>query len=110
MFAVAITREAELPTSASGGLSQIAKGGVELRQARDTILSQSKELAGIAQLKMCIKSPEDNVAFYKASEGSVKSELTMLTAESSRLGQFIGSVRAEVHEIKEKLAASDTVG
>lgn len=50
------TRKAELLPSTSPPLSQIEKDNTELRPARDSIPSQSKELEVMAQLKLSIKS------------------------------------------------------
>lgn len=90
--AFAGTREAELLSNESTTLNKIATATAELRQARDTISTQSRELAKIAQLKMSIKSLQDNVAFYEASEESLKGELAAVTMESTRLGQLFDSV------------------
>lgn len=75
----------ELPSKASSASSQIASATAELRQARNTISMQSKELAKNAQLRMSMKSLEDNVAFYNGSEGSPKSEFAVMTTKSTVL-------------------------
>lgn len=59
----------------------------------------------IAHLKMSIKHLEDSVAFYEASEESLKSELAMATIESTWPGRLFDNVRAEVIKVQLKLAA-----
>lgn len=66
--AVVGTCAAELVSSASAASGQMERTTTELRQARDTISNQAKELAKIAPMKMSIKSLEDKVEFYEASE------------------------------------------
>lgn len=107
--ATASTRNAEFVSNASAVSYQIARGTAEWRQAHRTISTQSRELGRIVLLKKCIKSLEENVAFYKASEGSMNGELAAATAQSTRLGQLFDSVRADGGDLQEKLEARDAV-
>lgn len=54
--------EAELLSGTSAALSQIERVTVEVSQVRDTILTQSKELENIGQLKTFLKSLEYDTA------------------------------------------------
>lgn len=63
----------------------------------------------IVQLKMSTKNLKDNVAFYEASEDSLKSELAISTTEATRPGQLFVNVLVEVIDLKGKLAARDVV-
>lgn len=54
--------------------NQAERASVELHYACRTILTQSKELAYVAQLRSSIKSVEVNMAFYKAYEEELKKE------------------------------------
>lgn len=63
-LAVAGTGEAELLSRASVASSQIARATAQLCQPRDMIVSQSRELASIMQLKMSIESLENTMTLY----------------------------------------------
>lgn len=52
---------------------------------------------------------ENNVAFYEASKDRLKSELAAVTAESTRIGQLFGSVRAEVDDLQNWLCSKHVV-
>lgn len=93
---VAGMREAELVSSVSAASSHISRATAVLRQACDTISTQSKKLATVAQLKSSMKSLEDNVAFHEASGEDLKSELVPTTTETTRLSQLFDDVRANV--------------
>lgn len=56
--AAASTRKAELLSGTSVAPSIRSRATAELHQARDTILTQSKSLEKIAQLKTTIKNPK----------------------------------------------------
>lgn len=56
---------------------------------------------------MSWKSLEDTVAFYEESEDSLLTELAMATTESTQLGQWFDSLRADVINVQRKLAARD---
>lgn len=107
--AVASTHIVKLPFCASAASCQIAGATTRLRQACDTILTQSKELENITQLEMYLKSLIDSVTFSKASEQSIRSTSATATTESTRLGQLFDSTRAEMVDLQSKLAARDAV-
>lgn len=62
----------------------MARTTAEVRQASDTVSTQGKEVAKIAQLKSSIKGLEDNVSFYKATERELKYELEKAIKDSTR--------------------------
>lgn len=72
LVAAATLREAKLICNASAASEQIARSPAALHQACDTITTQSKKLASVAQLKSSTKSPENRVAFHEASEDELK--------------------------------------
>lgn len=80
--------------------SQIATATAELRQARDTISTNCRELTKIAQLKIFIISLEESVASMNPVRRVLKSELAAATTESTRLVQLFDSIRAEVATYK----------
>lgn len=61
-------------SSGSAASSQIERATAKLRQAHDTISMQSEQLSNIAKLKISIRSLQDTVEFYEASEESLKIE------------------------------------
>lgn len=71
--AVTSTRKVDLHSGPSAASCQIEKDTAELCQARDTISTQSKDMAKIVRLKTSIKLLEDNVEFYEASKEILKS-------------------------------------
>lgn len=89
-------RETELLSSVSAFSIQIARATAELHQSCDTITMQNKELAEIVLLKISIKSVEDNVALYKASNESFNCERAEATTESTRPDKFFDIVSAKV--------------
>lgn len=95
----ASTHEAELRSSPSATLSVRARATAELRQARDTISTQNKKLAEVMHLKMSINSLKDSIAFYKAREESLKSELSAEMTESTRIGLIFDDTSADVVDL-----------
>lgn len=85
----ASTRLVELLSKVSESSNQISRATTELRQARDTVTMQSKDLVRRAQLKMFIKSLEDNVAFYEASEDCSNSKFARRPRRVPRLVSFL---------------------
>lgn len=86
-------------SSASKASSPIERATAEFQQVRGTILTQSRELAKVTQLKMPITSLGDSVAFYKNSEKCSKSEIAAVTTESMQRAQLFHSVRAEMADM-----------
>lgn len=103
------TRETELLSSASAASTQMRTATDELRQERHTTSTQGRVIAKIKQLKMIIKSLEDDVSFTEGSGEDVNSELAATITESTWLCQLFDSVRAEGAEIQERLGGRDTV-
>lgn len=66
-----------------------------------------KTLERLAQLKMPIKSLEDNNTFYEANENGVSGEFSKATMGNTMLGEFVDSTRVELVSELEKLAARD---
>lgn len=58
---------------------------------------------------MSIISPEENVAFYEFSEEGLKVELADVTAETTRLGEFLECMRAQMGYLRENMAAKNVV-
>lgn len=71
--------------------------------------TQDLALASITQSKTSIKTLEDNVAFYEASEENLKSELMVVRTESTALGQLFNDIRAEVADFQELLGVRHAV-
>lgn len=78
-------------------------------QARNTISIQSRELAKIAYLNMYIRRLKHNLASNEASEESWNGEFAAATTKSIQLGQLFNNVRAEVADLREKVAAKNAV-
>lgn len=95
--------------SAWAASGQIARATAELRQACDTISTQRREFAKIAQLTMSIKILEGNIAFYKVSEADLKGKLAKIMAKSTRLEESFDGTRTPVLDLREKLAPKDAV-
>lgn len=68
----AFTRKVGLFSNELVGPSHMARITAELCQSCVKIPMQSKALAKVARLKSPIKSLEENVSFYKASEEKLK--------------------------------------
>lgn len=104
---VSSTCDAVILFSTSGVLSQIARAIAELRQTCNTISTQAKQFAKIAQLKMSTKGLEDKLVSYEASEDSLKLELAAETTKSNWIGQLLYGVRAEVADLQKRLSAKN---
>lgn len=103
------TCEAKVLSSSSEASSQITRATTELHQAHDTVSTRDTELVRTAQLKMSIKSLEDNVEFYEGSEVSLKIGFATVTTESINFGQLFDSTRAEVVDFQKKLISEDFI-
>lgn len=68
---------------------------------------QSKELAIVAQLMTTLKSLEDSDLFYKGCEEDLKAEFMRATAKSTHLGEYFDSVRAQVADLRGRMAAKE---
>lgn len=84
----------ELLANASAAPGQITRATALLRREQDTISTQSMEVAKIVQLNKRIKNFQENVSFYKASEGDVEEKVARATAESTRLGKLFDHTSA----------------
>lgn len=89
-------REVELLYSFSAALGQIAVATIELRQACDTILTQSKRLAKVGHLKTAFNSLEDSIVFYETSGEGLKGEPETATEECTRTGELFKLTPAQV--------------
>lgn len=65
-------RQSEFFTNSATTLYQMDRATEELRQVRETITTQGKELMNIAQLQASIMDHDENVALYKASKEDLK--------------------------------------
>lgn len=101
------TPKAELLSNVSTALIQIAMATAELRQACNTISTQSKWLVKIVQLQISIKSLKDSVSCDKANEENLKSKLAAKIMESIRFDQFWDDAREEVVYLRKILAAKN---
>lgn len=87
----------------------MARYTTKVSQARDKILSQSKELAKIVQLKSFLRSQENNLSIFQANEEDLKNELAAAIKDSTWLSQFADDTRVEVVDLREKSVAKNGV-
>lgn len=102
---VADAGEAELHSSGSTVSSLMARAAARLRQARDTIAMQSKELAKIAQLKSSLKNLENNMSFYEASEEDLKNAFAATIKDSTWFSQLVDGIQARLADLRVWLSA-----
>lgn len=81
----------------------------ELRQAGDTISTQSEKLGKIAHLKSSIKSPEDIVSFHRAGKNELKNELAVVIKGRTWLSQLAADIRVEVADMRDRSGAKNIV-
>lgn len=77
----------------------------EVRHARARILTESKELEIITQLKAPIEAMKEDLAFYEVSAEGLKDKLAKTTAKSTRAEALFDNERTQVIELWTKLAA-----
>lgn len=92
----------ELLSNGSPVSGQMAGATAQLRQARNMSLTQSKELAVFAQLKLCMYILEDNVVFYEANKEELQNELAAAINESTQFIQLADDIRVEVVDFCER--------
>lgn len=83
--------------------SQMVKACAEACHTRNTILTQSRKLETIAQLKISIESLGDIVDFHNTRAESSKRKLSTVTMEVTRIGPIFDSVSVEVADLREWL-------
>lgn len=74
-----------------------------------TVWSQSKELAKVAHLKSFINILGENVSFYEVCDERLIKELAAVINHSTRYGQLVDDIRAELVDLLKRLCARDGV-
>lgn len=102
-------RKTELFSNVPVASRQMARATVELLLTRDTVSTQSNELASVAQFRSSIERLENKVVFYEASEEELENELSAEMKDSTRVSQLVDDVRAEVVDLREGLSGKSRV-
>lgn len=102
-------RDSEFLTNPVAASDEMSRATEELRQACGTILTQSKELVNMIQLKDSIKDLEENISFHEDSKESLKGMIARLMAEITWIGALFDSTRAQMIELKERMTSKDAM-